>query len=226
MREGLGWNKGDVLLLYTPNSIDTPIVTWGAHWAAGIVSPANPAYTSKELAFQLKDSRAKAIVTQKALLGNACAAARRVGIKDCHIILIGEKDSDGRFPHLTDICNLGSGQGRQWPPRGVVDAPKSDLSFLVYSSGTTGHPKGVMLSHENVISNILMLKAGEGVNLSWHSGYNNQGDRILGFLPFYHIYGSYKHLNYVDTKLTDCRAYLTCSSSIVQWPRIDRHGEV
>lgn len=111
-------------------------------------------------------------------------------MKDLQIILIGEKDPGGRFLHLTDICDLGSSQGHRWS-RVVVDTPKSDLSFLVYSSGTTGHPKGVMLSHRNVISNILMLKAGEGVNLSWHRGYNDQGDRILGFLPFYHIYGSY-----------------------------------
>ena len=188
LREKLGWNKDDVLLLYTPNSIDTPIVTWGTHWAGGIVSPANPAYNTKELEFQLRDSGAKAVVTQKKLLPNVCEAATRVGIQDCQIILIGERDPDGRFLHLTDICDHGSSQGLRWP-RVVVENPESDLSFLVYSSGTTGHPKGVMLSHTNVISNILMLRSGEGVNLSWRAGYNNQGDRILGFLPFYHIYG-------------------------------------
>lgn len=66
--------------------------------------------------------------------------------------------------------------------------PKKDLAFLVYSSGTTGHPKGVMLSHENIVANTLMIKVAEGGNLSWKGGKDGRGDKILAFLPFYHIY--------------------------------------
>ena len=61
--------------------------------------------------------------------------------------------------------------------------PDKDLAFLVYSSGTTGLPKGVMLSHRNVISDLLMIKSAMG---KWYSGGQ---DKILGVLPFYHIYG-------------------------------------
>ena len=67
--------------------------------------------------------------------------------------------------------------------------PKKDLALLVYSSGTTGHPKGVMLSHENIIANILMLKAGEAGKISWNGGPDGKGDNVLAFLPFFHIYG-------------------------------------
>ncbi|OBT91772.1 hypothetical protein VE01_09321 [Pseudogymnoascus verrucosus] len=189
LKEAWNWNKNDVLLLYTPNSIDIPIITWGTHWAGGVVSPANPNYTTNELAIQLRDCGAKAIVTQRAYLKNARAAAQIAGIQEDHIILIGEKnDSNSVIRHVTDICELGVSQG-SYHQRTIPENPEADLAFLVYSSGTTGHPKGVMLSHVNIVSNILMLKAGEGVNLSWVGGHDNKGDRILGFLPFYHIYG-------------------------------------
>jgi 4-coumarate--CoA ligase len=183
-----GWNRGDVIALFTPNSIDTPAVIWGAHWAGGIPSPANPGYTADELAFQLKDSCAKALVTQKSLLKVACKAAKMVGIPEERIILIGdERDEYARFKYFTSIRNI-SGTSRY---RRTKANPKKDLAFLVYSSGTTGHPKGVMLSHENIVANVLMLEAGEAGNLSWKGNRGNKGDSILAFLPFYHIYGAF-----------------------------------
>ncbi|KAL8996134.1 MAG: hypothetical protein Q9169_004281 [Polycauliona sp. 2 TL-2023] len=180
------WQKGDVLALFTPNSIDTPSVIWGCQWAGGIVSPANPGYTVDELAFQLKDSGATALVTQKALLPTATEAAKRVGIPDDRIILVGDdRDESMRFKHFQSVRNL-AGTSRY---RRTKVNPREDLAFLVYSSGTTGHPKGVMLSHENIVSNILMGKAGGGDNLSWNGGPDGQGSRLLAFLPFYHVYG-------------------------------------
>jgi 4-coumarate--CoA ligase len=179
------WQKGDVLAFYTPNCIDTPAITWGTHWAGGIISPANPGYTPDELAFQLRDAGAKGLVTQKAFLKAAREAAKKVGLPEDRIILMGdEKDESGRFKHFLNIRNM-SGTSRF--RRAKVD-PKKDLAFLVYSSGTTGHPKGVMLSHENIVSNVLMLKVGEAGNLSWNGGKDGNGDKLLAFLPFFHIY--------------------------------------
>ncbi|KAL4927632.1 acyl--CoA ligase [Aspergillus undulatus] len=174
------WRKGDVLALYTPNSIDTPVVMYGALWAGGVVSPSNPAYTVEELAFQLKDSGAKAVVTQLPVLPIARAAAKQVGISDDRIILIGDqRDPEAKVKHFTSIRNI-SGATRF--RRSKIN-PEKDLSFLVYSSGTTGIPKGVMLSHRNIVANSLQLAAGEAGNLKWNN------DRILAFLPFFHIYG-------------------------------------
>ncbi|PVH95026.1 acetyl-CoA synthetase-like protein [Periconia macrospinosa] len=181
------WQKGDVLALYTPNCIDTPAVTWGCHWAGGVLSPANPAYTVEELAFQLKDSGAKALVTQLPFIKNAQAAANKVGIPLDRVILIGDEcDPSRTVKHFMSIRNP-SGTSRY--RRTKAANPAEDLAFLVYSSGTTGHPKGVMLTHRNIVSNIMMLIAGEGGNLSWKGGPDNQGDKILAFLPFFHIYG-------------------------------------
>ncbi|CAG8950517.1 hypothetical protein HYFRA_00007014 [Hymenoscyphus fraxineus] len=186
LRSNWDWKKGDVLGLYTPNCIDTPAITWGTLWAGGIISPANPGYTADELAFQLKDSGAKALVTQKPFLNAAREACKKAGIDEDRIILMGEeKDETFRFKHFTAIKNL-AGTSRY---RKAKIIPKKDLAFLVYSSGTTGHPKGVMLSHSNIVSNVLMGNVSEGSNLSWQGGKDNKGDQILAFLPFFHIYG-------------------------------------
>ena len=96
------WRKGDVLALYTPNSIDSPAVTWGTHWAGGIITTANPGYTVDELAFQLKDAGAKALVTQFAHLETATQAAKQAGIPADRIALVGDKrDPSARFKHFT-----------------------------------------------------------------------------------------------------------------------------
>ena len=92
-----------------------------------------------------------------------------------------ERDPSGRFKHFTSVRNT-SGVDRWRKQR--LD-PATDLAFLVYSSGTTGLPKGVMLSHRNVVSNVMQLGMVESANLSW------ERDKVLAFLPFYHIYGSY-----------------------------------
>jgi len=161
-------------------------VTWGCHWAGGILSPANPGYTVEELAFQLKDSGAKAVVTQLPFIKTAKEAASKVGIPESRVIVIGdERDPNGVIKHFTSIRNI----SRSARYRRTKMKPDEDLAFLVYSSGTTGHPKGVMLTHRNIVANVLMLKAGEAGNLRCTGGPSGEGDKILAFLPFFHIYG-------------------------------------
>ncbi len=182
-----GWQKGDVLAVFTPNCVDTPAVIWGCHWAGGIVTTVNPGYTVNELAFQLKDAGAKALVTQKNFLATAQEAAKKVGIPDDRIILIGDgRDRSIKFKHFQSMHKT---LERSEYQRRYRLNPKKDLAFLVYSSGTTGHPKGVMLSHANIVSNILMAQATEREHLSWKGGRDGNGDNILAFLPFFHIYG-------------------------------------
>jgi long-subunit acyl-CoA synthetase (AMP-forming) len=137
-----------------------------------------------ELAFQLKDSGARALITTLEYLPNARAACRKVGIPDELIALAGDaRDPEARVKHFTSIRNI-SGASRYRKTKVAAN----DLAFLVYSSGTTGKPKGVMLSHRNIVANVLQTTYNESP-LSWKGGPTNEGDKILAFLPFFHIYG-------------------------------------
>lgn len=131
LKHNFNWQKGDVLAFFTPNCIDTPILTYGLHWAGGVASPANPTYTVDELARQLSDSKAAALVTQAPFLNKAVEAAQKAGIPLDRVLLMGDgKDASGKYRHWRDLTAK-----EAWlQPRKTVVDPKKDLAYLVYSS--------------------------------------------------------------------------------------------
>jgi 4-coumarate--CoA ligase len=187
-------NKGDVICLVAQNDVDTPLVMLAAFWAGAIVSPANPQYTVDELEYQLRDSKAKVVIADCNSLTRVQKACTRVGISHGNIILEGPRNlSASGPPHWTDIIKHKIDTTDATRPQ---ISPRSDLAYLVYSSGTTGKPKGVRLSHYNVTSNILQAMAGECNMLSWNGSRGDTtfppspaGDSLIACLPFYHIYG-------------------------------------
>ncbi|KAI1764737.1 acetyl-CoA synthetase-like protein [Hypoxylon sp. FL1150] len=183
-----GFKKGDVLGFFSPNSIDYSPVFFGVLWAGGACSTANPTYTVKELAFQMKDSKVAGIVTQMAMLPTVVEAARIIGLPEDRIILLGDaRDPSGRFKHFTEVRSARG--GILAPSRPRLD-PKKDTSFLVYSSGTTGLPKGVQLTHANIVANLFQLAHCERLNGLHHSGPpDGHGDKQIAVLPFFHVYG-------------------------------------
>ncbi|KAI0137007.1 putative phenylacetyl-CoA ligase [Xylariales sp. AK1849] len=181
-----GFKKGDVLGVFSPNSVDYGAVVFGVLWAGGVCSTANPTYTVKELAFQLKDSNVKGLVTQLPVLPIALEAAKQIGLPEDRIILMGDdRDVAGKIKHFTELRDT-SLFGQSKPN---ID-PQKDLAFLVYSSGTTGLPKGVMLKHRNLIANVIQSSTIEGRSgLHCLGGPDGKGDKQLAVLPFFHVYG-------------------------------------
>ncbi|KAK4648102.1 uncharacterized protein QC761_106962 [Podospora bellae-mahoneyi] len=172
------WKKGDVLAFYTPNSIDTPITTLGALYTGATISPSNPLYTPHELAFQLTDSNAKALITHPSCLSTAIEAVNKSNLPLDRILLLGPERSHPQFQHYTSLF-----VSRTNPQPLVPISPKTDLAFLVYSSGTTGLPKGVPITHFNTLSNLLQASSTEGRQFPWETSVQ------LAILPFFHIYG-------------------------------------
>ncbi|KAL6871903.1 hypothetical protein J3F83DRAFT_621366 [Trichoderma novae-zelandiae] len=176
----LQWRKGDVMALFTPNNIDVPVLNFGIQWAGGVSCPANPTYSAEELAQQLVDSGARALLTQKPLLETARRAAALAGLPAESVLLLGGgRDETGVHRHWTEITAEGA---RVVPQKPRID-PVKDLAYLVYSSGTTGMPKGVMLNHYNIVAQARQGEQGDIRLISWDT------DTQLGVLPFFHIYG-------------------------------------
>jgi acyl-CoA synthetase (AMP-forming)/AMP-acid ligase II len=170
-----GLKKGDVFAIYSPNLPEYAVAFHAVASLGAINTTVNPLYTAHELAHQLKDAGARYILTIPQFLSNAQAAAQEVGNIE-EIFVFGE--AEGATPFASLLKSDG-----QLPP--VSINPKEDLVVLPYSSGTTGFPKGVMLTHYNLVANITQCVAVPSA--PENEIYDN--DVVLGLLPFYHIYG-------------------------------------
>ena len=166
-----GFVKGDTFAIYMPNAPEYAVAFHGVLAAGGRCTTANPLYTAHELGKQLADSRAGMLLTVPAFLDVALEAAKRAG--GCEVFVLGDSDNDGAasFGEL-----LGDPDAA---PRVAID-PALDIAALPYSSGTTGMSKGVMLSHRNLVSNMVQSEAALGLS---------PDDVVIAALPFFHVYG-------------------------------------
>ncbi|MFN8469617.1 MAG: AMP-binding protein [Caldilineaceae bacterium] len=170
-----GLKKGDVFAIYSPNLPEYAVAFHAVASLGAINTTVNPLYTAHELANQLRDAGARFLLTIPQFLPNALAAAEEVGGIE-EIFVFGE--AEGATPFASLLKSDG-----QVPP--VEINPKEDLVVLPYSSGTTGFPKGVMLTHYNLVANIAQCVA----TPSSPENEVRESDIVLGLLPFYHIYG-------------------------------------
>ncbi|KAF5009746.1 hypothetical protein FDECE_4092 [Fusarium decemcellulare] len=168
--------------------IDYLPLTHAVHRASGIVTPASAAHSSSELEHQLRSSGAKALFTCAPLLDAALKAAQAVGIPEKYIFLLPIPGSppNSRFKNIEDLIlegqSLPAVSTLKWTP----GQGKRQVAYLCYSSGTSGLPKAVMISHYNVIACTLQLQTFESVTRR-DEGIETQV--ALGVLPFSHIYG-------------------------------------
>ena len=175
-----GLRQGDVLGILAPNGIEYPIALHAALSLGAKVTTLNPLYTADEVGLQLRDAGAsQLLVGNSALLQTARAAVAKEGVNVDKLYTIEPGSDDGESVESFATL-LEQGAAAPAPPPPTFD-PRTHIACIPYSSGTSGLPKGVELTHANVVANVVQCEV-EQLNLSVE-------DTLVGVLPFYHIYG-------------------------------------
>lgn len=180
-----GFKAGDILAVMLQNIPEYPVIVLGALEAGLVVSTVNPIYTYAELKHQLEDSDARVVVTSSEMAAKVREVIRTI---------IDDRPKTNRPP--PSIITVGSAVessfvyeemvSRDAEPI-IVQPRVDDLAFLPYSSGTTGLPKGVLLTHSNIVSNFEQLSNPNTSFIKMTTG--NYQDVMPAILPFFHIYG-------------------------------------
>ncbi|KAK9279460.1 hypothetical protein L1049_013139 [Liquidambar formosana] len=173
----LGISKGDVVLIFAPNSIQFPLCFFATVAIGAIATTVNPLYTVSEISKQVKDSNPKLVVTVPELW-------EKVRGFNLPAVVLGSKGtstkmvSNSRITFFTELLEIG-GSARDFPATSVK---QGDTAALLYSSGTTGTSKGVILTHGNFISASLMVTSDQDVKGEMHNV-------LLCYLPMFHVFG-------------------------------------
>ncbi len=206
---GLGVKKGDRVALFLLNCPQFIIAYFGALKIGAVLTPISPVYATSEVKHQLEDSEAETIVCQDILYGSV----EKTGVNLKRIILtgIGEflpglKRVVGKSPlravyqkmeisavEIEERENIYwfqslLGKSQSYPPRADIN-PAEDLAVLSYTAGTTGPPKGAMLTHFNLMA--MQAISSAFLSYSFEKGRNLEKGKetAIAFMPFYHIYG-------------------------------------
>jgi long-chain acyl-CoA synthetase len=198
--QSLGLQKGDRVSIMLPNCPQAVIAYYGVLFAGGIVVQTNPLYMERELEYQLKDSESTFMLTLDLLYPRASKMKALTKLK--HIIVTSIKDflpfpKNLLYPFVqkkqNQIVVKVEHQGETHLFKQIMSLaepyielpdinPSEDIALLQYTGGTTGFPKGVMLSHKNIVANTQMCS-------SWLYKCRRGEESLLGIVPFFHVYG-------------------------------------
>lgn len=196
----MGIKKDDRVAIMLPNTPQSVISYFGILMAGGIVVQTNPLYTERELEYQLKDSGTKAIITLDILYPRVSKVMPQTDLQ--HIIVTAIKDylpfpknlvypfvQKKQYGIVVNVKHEGSThlleEILKTNPKKLVEYDfnfEEDIALLQYTGGTTGSPKGVMLTHKNLVANSSMCK-------SWLYRSKPGEESVLGIVPFFHVYG-------------------------------------
>jgi acyl-CoA synthetase (AMP-forming)/AMP-acid ligase II len=189
-----GFAKGERFAIMSPNLPEYAVAFHAVAALGGVVTTVNPLYTAGELAKQLRDSGSRFLLTAPPFLATAREAIAQAKVDE--LFVFGE--AEGATPFAALLGATGA------PPQPAID-PRKDLVALPYSSGTTGLPKGVMLTHYNLVAQLCSIQGVTDAELI------SAQDTVLAFLPFFHIYGIVSFLN----------LSLHLGATVVTMPRFD-----
>ncbi|NOZ05333.1 MAG: long-chain fatty acid--CoA ligase [Chloroflexi bacterium] len=204
--QGLGVQPGDRVTLLLPNTPQFVIGFYGALRAGARLVPTNPQYVERELAHQIEDSGTETVVTLSLFYDKVAAVRHQTGVK--RVIVTNIKEyfppvlrilftllKEKKEGHRVTISGQAEtywlqellAQYRGTSPQPVPVNP-DDAAVLTYTGGTTGVPKGAMLTHRNLVANMIQTA-------SWLGGVSQGTEIIMGALPFFHCYGMTTVLN-------------------------------
>jgi long-chain acyl-CoA synthetase len=192
-----GLQPGEVVAIFLCNSWEFCATYHAATLAGGIPTLLNPTYREREVRYQLENSDAVLLISD----GPNLNGIKLAGLPNLRRVFCTREQGSGGEPFTNLLSPVSSTL-----PRANQES-KATLAALPYSSGTTGLPKGVMLSHHNLVANVYQL-LGPGASAL------NSEDTILCFLPMYHIYGLNVVLN----------PALILGMTLVMMPRFDVSG--
>ncbi|KAA1470610.1 AMP binding protein [Dentipellis sp. KUC8613] len=185
--------RGDVALVFAPNTLAYPLVLFGLLAAGAAASPANPVYTPAELAHQYRDCGARLVFAVPDALPTVFAMLELVGVGEAEArrrVVVMQYDGSGRrgtaegvdrdLVWLEELLAQGEERVEEKFDGGAAHA----TAYLCYSSGTTGKPKGVMTTHKNIVIETQILRATFPLLASGPGK-----DVLVGVLPLFHIYG-------------------------------------
>ena len=191
-----GFGPGDTLGLMAPNIPEYAVVFHGVAVAGGTITTINPTYGAQEVQHQLQDAGATLLITIGMFAETAVAAIEGTAVTE--VLSLDGDGSGGTIDGVGDAMSLLGD-----PIEQVEIDPMTSTVVLPYSSGTTGLPKGVMLTHHNLVANIAQCEP--------CIAFDDEGEIALSFLPFFHIYGMQVLMN----------ASLACGATVITMPRFD-----
>lgn len=195
-----GFRKGDVFAIHCLNSPEYAVAFLAVAKLGGASTLVSPLFNQAELAVQLKDSGAAYLLTNSQFAETAQAAAGATNVRE--VFVLDETDGIDSADGATSFSSLLDYQGEA--PQTEI-SPREDVVALPYSSGTTGWPKGVMLTHYNLVAMLRQMETADVLRSE---------DRTICVVPCYHLYGIHCVINLA----------LRAGATVVSLPQFDLEG--